>query len=109
MIVCGTGTGGTITGLSRKIREKCPDCKVIGVDPYGSIMAEPMEINKTDIQSYEIEGIGYDFVPTVLDRQVSKLFLTSTECACDAVTMLLYLHALLFLACLVQLLINFCR
>jgi len=43
------------------------------VDPAGSILAEPMELNKTDVTGYEVEGTGYDFIPTVLDRQVGRL------------------------------------
>ncbi|XP_072022172.1 cystathionine beta-synthase-like protein [Amphiura filiformis] len=70
MIVVGAGTGGTVTGLGRKIKEKCPNCKVIGVDPEGSILALPEDINKSDVTTYDVEGIGYDFVPTVLDRSV---------------------------------------
>ncbi|XP_056409306.1 cystathionine beta-synthase-like isoform X2 [Hyla sarda] len=70
MVVVGAGTGGTITGLARKLKEKCPNCKVIGVDPEGSILAEPEELNQTDKTGYEVEGIGYDFIPTVLDRSV---------------------------------------
>ncbi len=70
MIVLGAGTGGTVTGIGRKIKEKCPDCIVIGVDPEGSILAQPEEINKTDVTYYEVEGTGYDFIPTVLDRTV---------------------------------------
>ena len=49
------------------------DLKVIGVDPLGSIIAEPEQLNKTDVDYYELEGIGYDFVPTVCDRAVSTL------------------------------------
>ena len=45
--------------------------QIVGVDPVGSILAEPEELNKTDQTAYEVEGIGYDFVPTVLDRSVS--------------------------------------
>nr|AAW78657.1 cystathionine beta-synthase [Danio rerio] len=70
MLVAGAGTGGTITGIARKLKEKCPDIKIIGVDPEGSILAEPDELNKTDKTQYEVEGIGYDFIPTVLDRSV---------------------------------------
>lgn len=70
MVVMGAGTGGTITGVARKLKEHCPNVKVIGVDPLGSILAEPAELNKTDVSSYEVEGIGYDFVPTVCDRSV---------------------------------------
>jgi len=49
--------------------------QIIAVDPYGSILAEPGELNETDVQFYEVEGIGYDFLPTVLDRQVSKWYI----------------------------------
>ncbi|KAM9486411.1 cystathionine beta-synthase-like [Clarias gariepinus] len=70
MLVAGAGTGGTITGIARKLKEKCPNVKIIGVDPEGSSLAEPEEINKTDKTQYEVEGIGYDFIPTVLDRSV---------------------------------------
>lgn len=45
--------------------------QIVGVDPEGSILAEPEDINKTDKTQYEVEGIGYDFIPTVLDRSVS--------------------------------------
>ena len=48
--------------------------QVIGIDPEGSLLAEPDELNKTDSTFYEVEGIGYDFVPTVLDRKVCKIF-----------------------------------
>ncbi|XP_076457602.1 cystathionine beta-synthase-like isoform X2 [Babylonia areolata] len=70
MVVIGAGTGGTLTGLARKIKEKCPTCKVIGVDPYGSIIAEPDSLNKSDTSFYEVEGVGYDFIPTVCERKV---------------------------------------
>lgn len=52
--------------------------QIVGVDPEGSILAEPEELNKTDKTQYEVEGIGYDFIPTVLDRSVSSrgLFLS---------------------------------
>lgn len=43
--------------------------KVVGVDPVGSILAEPDSLNdKGRLTSYKVEGIGYDFIPTVLDR-----------------------------------------
>ncbi|KAH3715485.1 hypothetical protein DPMN_058196, partial [Dreissena polymorpha] len=69
MVVLSAGTGGTLTGVARKFKERCPNCKIIGVDPAGSILAEPSEINKTTITGYEVEGTGYDFLPTVLDRK----------------------------------------
>ena len=39
VLVIGAGTGGTITGIARKVKERCPECKVVGVDPVGSILA----------------------------------------------------------------------
>ena len=70
MVVLGAGTGGTVAGIGRKLKEKCPDCIVVGVDPEGSILAQPEDLNKTDVTYYEVEGTGYDFIPTVLDRSV---------------------------------------
>lgn len=69
MLVASAGTGGTITGLSRKLKEKIPGIEVVGVDPLGSILAEPESLNESDVTFYEVEGIGYDFIPTVLDRK----------------------------------------
>eukprot|EP00055_Hartaetosiga_balthica_P018515 m.134658 g.134658 ORF g.134658 m.134658 type:complete len:530 (+) comp9662_c0_seq1:65-1654(+) len=70
MLVAGAGTGGTITGIARKLKEKCPNIIIVGVDPFGSILAQPEHINTTHITGYEVEGIGYDFIPRVLDRNV---------------------------------------
>merc|ERR1719240_103709 len=54
-----------------------PDCNVVGVDPYGSILAQPDSVNDGSkrtgqgrLQAYQVEGIGYDFIPTVLDRSL---------------------------------------
>ncbi|XP_057192693.1 cystathionine beta-synthase b isoform X1 [Triplophysa rosa] len=79
MLVAGAGTGGTITGIARKLKEKCPNIKIVGVDPEGSILAEPEELNKTDKTQYEVEGIGYDFIPTVLDRSVVDSWYKSVD------------------------------
>lgn len=69
-VVAGAGTGGTITGLARGLRKHNPDVKIIAADPYGSILALPQSLNqKYANESYKVEGIGYDFVPNVLDQQ----------------------------------------
>lgn len=65
MLVIGAGTGGTITGLAKKTKEHCPQCQVIGVDPVGSILA-----GEEPVKNYEVEGIGYDFIPEALDRSL---------------------------------------
>ena len=44
-IIVGVGTGGTLTGLSKKIKQKTPNAIIVGVDPYGSIMALPESLN----------------------------------------------------------------
>lgn len=70
MVVIGAGTGGTISGIARKLKEKLPNVKVVGVDPRGSILAQPESLNKEGIHGYQVEGIGYDFIPDVLDRSL---------------------------------------
>ena len=65
MIVMGVGTGGTITGVAKKIKDKSPKTKIVGVDPYGSILGGGNEIH-----TYKVEGIGYDFIPDVLDNNL---------------------------------------
>lgn len=65
MVVIGTGTGGTLTGVAKKIKEACPDATIIGADPVGSILA-----GGTHVGTYKVEGIGYDFIPDVLDRNL---------------------------------------
>jgi len=79
MLVAGAGTGGTITGIARKIKQRCPSCRVIGVDPLGSILAQPESINETDVTGYEVEGIGYDFIPKVIDRDMIDEWVKSND------------------------------
>jgi cystathionine beta-synthase len=47
MVVVGSGTGGTITGIARFFKDKDPSIQIVGVDPHGSILAEPKELNST--------------------------------------------------------------
>jgi cystathionine beta-synthase len=63
-VICA-GTGGTITGIAKKLKEKLPKVIIVGVDPVGSLLADP---ENDVVGSYQVEGIGYDFVPKVLDR-----------------------------------------
>ena len=69
-IVMSVGTGGTISGCARRFREELPDCEIVGVDPFGSILALPNNVNETKITGYQVEGIGYDFIPRVLERRL---------------------------------------
>jgi cystathionine beta-synthase len=66
----GVGTGGTITGISRKLKELDPNIKVIGVDPPGSILSPPEKFQSADPGGQVIEGTGYDFHPRVYDKTV---------------------------------------
>jgi cystathionine beta-synthase len=71
MIVIAAGTGGTLTGVARKIKERCPECVIVAVDTVGSILAEPDSMNDTNrLKPYLVEGTGYDFIPKVLDRSL---------------------------------------
>lgn len=64
-LIAGAGTGGTITGLARAVRDSEKDgaarATIVAVDPVGSILGGG------DVGMYQVEGIGYDFFPAVLD------------------------------------------
>jgi cystathionine beta-synthase len=72
--VCGVGTGGTIAGVAKRFREELPNCKIIGVDPEGSIIGggEPGG-------PYLVEGIGYDFIPDVLDQSLVDRYVKTND------------------------------
>jgi cystathionine beta-synthase len=67
-IIVGVGTGGTIAGIGRKIKEKSPKTFIVGADPYGSILSIPASLN-TPAPPNKVEGIGYDFVPRTCARE----------------------------------------
>ena len=69
-VVAGAGTGGTITGIAKYIKEQNKDIKIVGADPVGSVLALPSKLNETDVTAYRVEGIGYDFIPDVLNREL---------------------------------------
>ncbi|GAA5961441.1 hypothetical protein JCM8115_003451 [Rhodotorula mucilaginosa] len=71
VVVAGTGTGGTLSGLAKRLREANPELVSVGVDPVGSILARPESLNELkegDSPIYKVEGTGYDFVPAVLSH-----------------------------------------
>jgi len=74
VLVMTAGTGGTITGVARGIKRVLPNVQIVGVDPEGSILAGPGEI-----RSYKVEGIGYDFIPDVLDRSLVDRWIKSND------------------------------
>lgn len=80
-VVAGAGTGGTITGLARGLRKHSKDVKIIAADPQGSILALPEALNEEHLNApYKVEGIGYDFIPDVLTRElVDKWYKTDDQ------------------------------
>ena len=74
-VVIGMGTGGTISGVGRYLKEKNPDIQIVGVDATGSILKEIWE-NEGEIPdgveaiTYKVEGIGEDFLPSTTDLSV---------------------------------------
>src|SRR5437870_8387259 len=70
-VVIGVGTGGTITGVARFLKEKSPKIQIIGADPQGSIFSEMFRTGrKPQPQPYKVEGIGQDEMPGNLDFSV---------------------------------------
>ncbi|MDE0170117.1 MAG: pyridoxal-phosphate dependent enzyme [bacterium] len=67
VFVAGVGTGGTITGAGRYLRERKPGVELVGADPEGSIYTAACE---EDIHQYRVEGVGEDFWPETLDRDL---------------------------------------
>ncbi len=62
--ICGMGTGGTISGTAKFLKEQDPNIKIIGIDPEGSIFSGH------EAHPYQVEGIGYDFFPKALNRDI---------------------------------------
>ena len=83
ILVCGIGTGGTITGLGRFLKKQ-KDIRVIGVEPKSSPL-----LTKGVTGSHKIEGIGANFIPEVLDKKVIDEIITiSDDLAYDGMRML---------------------
>ncbi|KAL8443042.1 hypothetical protein Emag_006148 [Eimeria magna] len=76
MVVVAAGTGGSLTGIAKRVKEALPDCLIVAVDPEGSILADP---TSPPGKPYLVEGIGYDFVPTVLDRDTADMWVKAVE------------------------------
>ncbi|HEY8672579.1 MAG TPA: cystathionine beta-synthase [Candidatus Dormibacteraeota bacterium] len=73
--VAGVGTGGTISGVGRYLKEQNPAVRVIGADPEGSIYSG-------EIAPYKVEGVGEDFWPGTFDRDVVDEFIQVTDREC---------------------------
>ncbi len=70
--VCGVGTGGTISGVGKYLKEKNPNVKIIGIDPKGSILREYFYTKKYPhvLKTYKVEGIGQDWLPRHAEFEV---------------------------------------
>ena len=72
-LVVGVGTGGTVTGTGRYLKERNPSIQVIGADPYGSIYSSP------EVKPYLVEGVGEDFWPETYDPSVVDRYVTVSD------------------------------
>ncbi len=109
LVVIGAGTGGTLTGVSKRLKERYPNVLIVGVDPKGSILSfgnekgvkpggktnDKYDVNTTDTNDkddvntndtnvnastmYQVEGIGYDFIPRVLDYKNVDCWITCND------------------------------
>ncbi|MAQ87889.1 MAG: cystathionine beta-synthase [Candidatus Marinimicrobia bacterium] len=74
MVVMGVGTGGTITGVAKRLKEEIPDIIIVGADPVGSILG-----GGSEVKTYQVEGIGYDFFPDVLDNSLVDEYIKTED------------------------------
>ena len=74
MVVISTGTGGTITGIAKRLKESITDIQIVGVDPIGSILG-----GGSEVAPYHVEGIGYDFFPDVLDNSLVDQYIKTND------------------------------
>lgn len=81
-LVACSGTGGTISGTAKYLKEQNPNIKIIGVDAYGSVLKkyhETREFDKDEIYPYRIEGLGKNLIPTATDFDVIDEFVKVTD------------------------------
>lgn len=81
LIAC-SGTGGTISGTAKYLKEQNPNIKIIGVDAYGSVLKkyhETREFDQDEIYPYRIEGLGKNLIPTATDFDLIDEFVKVTD------------------------------
>jgi cystathionine beta-synthase len=83
VLVSGVGTGGTITGAGRYLKEKKPGVEVVGADPKGSIYTQGPE---GDLHQYLVEGVGEDFYPETVDLDLIDRFIEVNDAESFAMT-----------------------
>jgi cystathionine beta-synthase len=72
MLISGAGTGGTVTGIARGLKKHSKDILYVAVGPLRLVLAQPDELNDLKAE-YKVEGIGYNFVPDVLNQDEPDL------------------------------------
>ncbi len=80
--VCCVGTGGTLSGTARYLKEKNPDIQIIGVDAYGSVLKkywQTGEFDHNEIYSYKVEGLGKTIIPDNVDFDIIDDFIKVTD------------------------------
>lgn len=81
-LVACSGTGGTISGIARFLKEKNPNIRILGVDAYGSVLKkfhETREFDPDEIYPYRIEGLGKNLIPTATDFDVVDEFMKVSD------------------------------
>ncbi len=81
-LVACSGTGGTISGTARFLKEKNPNIKVLGVDAFGSVLKkyhETKEFDNAEIYPYRIEGLGKNLIPTATDFDIIDKFIKVSD------------------------------
>ncbi|MAB39651.1 MAG: cystathionine beta-synthase [Aequorivita sp.] len=81
-LVACSGTGGTISGTARFLKEKNPNIRVIGIDAYGSVLQkyhQTKEFDANEIYPYRIEGLGKNLIPTATDFNIIDKFEKVTD------------------------------
>jgi cystathionine beta-synthase len=81
-LVACSGTGGTISGAAKFLKEKNPNIKILGVDAFGSVLKkyhETKEFDNEEIYPYRIEGLGKNLIPTATDFDVIDKFMKVTD------------------------------
>jgi cystathionine beta-synthase len=81
-LVACSGTGGTISGTAKFLKEQNPNIKVLGVDAYGSVLKkyhETKEFDNDEIYPYRIEGLGKNLIPTATDFDIIDDFIKVTD------------------------------
>ncbi|WP_417198511.1 PLP-dependent cysteine synthase family protein [Bizionia sp.] len=81
-LVACSGTGGTISGIAKYLKEQNPDIKILGVDAYGSVLKkyhETREFDEKEIYPYRIEGLGKNLIPTATEFDAIDEFVKVTD------------------------------